>query len=48
MNSLNKSASGQMVQSISTYSTCWCVCVCLIFTEKRHSDLLDAGHAVAK
>jgi hypothetical protein len=43
---LNKNASQQVAPMASTYATCWCMCLCLIFTEKRSSDLLDALNAV--
>ncbi|MDH6369477.1 MULTISPECIES: hypothetical protein [unclassified Paenibacillus] len=43
---LNKNASQQVAPMVSTFATCWCMCLCLIFTEKRHSDQLDALNAV--
>ncbi|WP_154674775.1 hypothetical protein [Paenibacillus ihumii] len=43
---LNKNASQQLTPSVSTLAACVCICFCLIFTEKRHSDQLDALHAV--
>ncbi|MCL2054232.1 MAG: hypothetical protein FWG90_07335 [Oscillospiraceae bacterium] len=47
MPELNKATSQGDVSVVSTMAACICVCVCLIFTEKRHTDLLDAGYAVA-
>jgi len=47
MPELYKATASQEVFDISSLSSCWCVCVCLIFTERRHSDLLAAGHSVA-
>lgn len=43
---LNKNSSQQVAPDASLFAKCFCVCVCLIFTEKRHSDLLDALNAV--
>ena len=46
MYELNK-ASMENEVTIQAMGRCWCVCICLIFTERRHSDALAAGHAVA-
>jgi hypothetical protein len=43
---LNKSATQNAAPDASTFATCWCMCLCFIFTEKRHSDQLDALNAV--
>ncbi len=45
---LNKSNLAQMDAPAATMmGKCWCVAICLVFTEKRHSDLLAAMHSVA-
>lgn len=46
MKELNKTNSQDAMSVTGTLAKCFCVCVCLVFTEKRHSDLLDALHAV--
>lgn len=44
---LNKNNIAQIeVPSANMMGKCWCVAICLIFTEKRHSDLLAAMHSV--
>lgn len=46
MPQLHKNCMQQTAPSMATFGLCVCVCVCLIFTEQRHSDLLDALDAI--
>lgn len=47
MEKLNKSQLGNDYSAIQPLGTCLCICFCLIFTEKRHRDLLSGGEASA-
>ena len=46
MPELNKAVPVEGLDVVA-FSNCLCVCICLIFTQRRHEDLLAAGHAVA-
>ena len=47
MPELNKIIAEEANSITGTLASCICICFCLIFTEKRYVDLLDAGYAVA-
>ena len=45
---LNKSSIAQIeTPEAAMFGRCWCLALCLVFTEKRHSDLLAAMHSVS-
>lgn len=45
---LNKSSMAQIeAPEAAMMGRCWCMALCLVFTEKRHSDLLAAMHSVS-